>query len=257
MVGSSVTHTNLELSILLPQPRQCWNYMHALSSWVISFLFKLNSEVIICDSMHFFLISFLWTVFNACEMWGGMEINGEEEKKEKALRLWNKGNMLESIVSPADVIRTCCGMAIPNSPCSTFFLLQDYRSTLFLCPCPSRLSVQRHWVLSRNLLGFAGKDLVLHIKGTQETAEPELTSILPSRGLEMEWVWDNHVGTVLWKVRGLRICPSDSTVLLHAAQQPQATTVLWLAKGSSVFGLIFIGILLIIPANLNIWLRTT
>lgn len=93
---------------------------------------------------------------------------------------------------------------------------------------------------------------MLHIKGTQETAEPGLSSILPSRGLEMKWVWDNLVRTLLWKVRGLRIYHSDSTVLLHAAQQPQATTLLWLAKGSSVFGLIFIGILLLIPANLNI-----
>lgn len=155
--------------------------------------------------------------FNACEMWWGMEVKVEEEEKEKALRLQNKGNMLESIVSPADVIRTCCGMATPNSLCSTFFLLQGCRSTLFLCPCPSRLSVQRHWVLSRNLLCFLGKHLVLHIKGTQETAEPELSSILPSRSLEMDWVWDSHVGTVLWKVRGLWIYPSDSKVLLHAA----------------------------------------
>lgn len=100
--------------------------------------------------------------------------------------------------------------------------------------------------------GFAGKDLVLHIKGTQETAEPGLSPILPSRGLEMEWVWDNHVRTVMGKVRELQTCPSDLTVLLHVAQQPQAATVLWLAKGSSVYGLIFIGILLIINANLNI-----
>ena len=60
------------------------------------------------------------------------------------------------------------------------------------------------------------------------------------------------VRTVMVKVIGLQICPSDLTVLLHAAQQPQAATVLWLAKGSSVYGLIFIAILLIINANLNI-----
>lgn len=65
--------------------------------------------------------------------------------------------------------------------------------------------------------GLCGERFSIHIKRTQESAEPGLSSILPSCGLEMKWVWDNHVRTVLWKVRGLRICHSDSTVLLHAA----------------------------------------
>lgn len=59
-----------------------------------------------------------------CDEEGG-GVKEEEEEKEKALWLRNKGNMLESIVPSADVIRTCYGMAIPNSLCSTFFLLQD------------------------------------------------------------------------------------------------------------------------------------